>query len=100
MTRLLIPLNRFRVATLDELGLWLVEVEEAAVFWFVEKLRADSVDVEETAVFLVVEELRAESVGVGEVAGLCVVEGLGAETVTPLPGLLKLLGMQLDAVPQ
>jgi hypothetical protein len=47
VTRLLIPPYPFRVATLDELCPWLVEVEELAVFFVVEGLRADTVAGEE-----------------------------------------------------
>jgi len=43
----LIPLHPFRVAKLDEICPWLVEVEELAVFLVVEGLRADTVAGEE-----------------------------------------------------
>lgn len=85
MTRLLIPPYPFRVAALDELWLWLAEVEEVAVFF-------------------VVEGLGAGTVAGGEVAVFLVVEGLGAGTVAgeeaALMELLKLSRMQLDVVPQ
>ena len=79
-TRLLIPLYPFRVATLDELCVLVADVEEVAVFCFVEGLRVDAAAGEALPRFGVVEELR--------------VNAAAGEELPPL-GLLKSLGMQL-----
>jgi hypothetical protein len=102
VTRLLIPPYPFRVATLDELCPWLVEVGELTAFFVVEGLRADAVAGEELPLL---ELLKLSGlVEVEEVAVFFVVEGLRADTVAgeelPLLELLKLSGMQLDLVPQ
>jgi hypothetical protein len=103
VTRLLILLYLFRVATLDELWLWLVELEDVAEF-VVEGLKEDTVAREELLLLELLKLLELVEVEVAVVAVFGVVEELRADTIVgeelSLLGLLKLSGMQLELVPQ
>ena len=100
-TRLPIPPRPFQVASLDELRLWLLGVEEGALLLLVTELRGDTEAVGKVAVFLFVVEPR-EEIAVVE-AVVFVVGGLSEDTTAgevPELGLLKVSGMQLNAPPQ
>jgi hypothetical protein len=101
-TRLPIPPHPFQIASLDELGLWLLGVEEGALLLLVTELRGDTEAVGKVAVFLFVVEPR-EEIAVVEPAVVFVVGGLSEDTPAgevPELGLLKVSGMQLNAPPQ